>query len=196
VLLQQPRCGAIHRNFGKNKSEWDICKDAISLPGIVLQYLLRGTEERKLHAPSAKAYRHLKAVVSGDLSIVFTRYHEAGISKIHSCQYSDAVKACKRILGYDANALYLSMMAKDMSCGKDKVNNYPAPVKAVQQVRSAVLSGKLFGFVKCKFAVPKWLWPKFKEMPPVFVNREIPEAAIPKEMLDYLKHIRQKRRSF
>jgi len=87
-------------------------------------------------------------------------------------------------------------MAKDMPCRKEKVNkNYPDPVKEVQQVRSAVLSGMLFGFVNSKLNVSKWLWPKFKEMPPVFVNREVPETAIPMEMLDYLKHTGQKRTS-
>jgi len=126
---------------------------------------------------------------------VFIRYHEAGISKIRSNQYLDGAKSCKRILGYDANALYLSTMAKDMPRGKEKVNNYPDPVKAVQQVRSAVLSGTLFGVVKCKLAVPKRLWPKFEEMPPVFVNREVPEAAISTKMLDYLKHTGRKRTS-
>jgi len=50
----------------------DICKDAVSLPGVALQYLLRGTAENKLYAPSKKAYDPLKAAVSGVPSIVFT----------------------------------------------------------------------------------------------------------------------------
>jgi len=51
----------------------------------------------------------------------------------------------------------------------------------------------LFGFVKCKLATPKTLWTKFEEMPPVFVNCEILEAAVPKEMLDYLTRTGRKR---
>jgi len=54
----------------------DICKDAVSLPGMALQYLLKGTVENKLFAPSKEAYNYLKAAVSGGPSIVFTRYHE------------------------------------------------------------------------------------------------------------------------
>jgi len=104
----------------------DICKDAVSLTGVSLKYVLRGTEEEKLYAPTKKAYTHLKAAVSGGPSIVFTRYHEAGVTGIRSHQYP-AAKPCKRILGYDANALYLSTMLKDMPCGKEKVTDYEDP---------------------------------------------------------------------
>jgi len=72
---------------------------------------------------------------------VFIRYREVGVSNIHFHLYLDGAKPCKQILGYDANALYLSTMAKDTTCRKEKVNNYQDPTKAVQQVRSAVLSG-------------------------------------------------------
>ena len=75
----------------------DICKDAVSLPGVALHYLLRGTAEEKLYAPSKKAYTHLKAAVSGGPSIVFTRYREAGVTRIRSHQYATA-KSCKQVL--------------------------------------------------------------------------------------------------
>ena len=67
-------------------------------------------KKNKLYAPGEEAYKHLKAAVSGGPSIVFTRSHD----KI-------AIKPCKRILSYDANALYLSTMLNDMLCGKEKV---------------------------------------------------------------------------
>jgi len=50
----------------------DICNDAISLTGVALQYLLRGTAKEKLYAPTKEAYIHLKTAVSGGPSIVFT----------------------------------------------------------------------------------------------------------------------------
>ena len=110
--LQQSGCWAIHRSPGEMKAFYgergiDSCKDAVSLPGVALQYLLRGTAEEKLYAPSKKAYTHLKAAVSGGPSIVFTRYREAGVTRIRSHQYLTA-KSCKQVLGYEANALYLS----------------------------------------------------------------------------------------
>ena len=49
----------------------DIGKDAVSLPGVSLQYLLRGVD--------SKSKKH-----AGGPSIVFTRYHEAGVTRIRS----------------------------------------------------------------------------------------------------------------
>jgi len=152
---------------------------------VALQCLLRGTAEGKLYAPCKKAYTHLKAAVSGGPSIVFTRYHEAGVSRIHSHQYV-AAKSCKQVLGYDANALYLSTMLNDMPCGKEKVTDNENPVQAAPKIKNAVLNGQMFGFMKCKLATPNHLWTKFEEMPPIFVNREAPEAAVPQAMMGYL----------
>jgi len=80
----------------------DICKDAVSLPGVSLQYLLGGIDSKsknKLYAPGEEAYKHLKAAVSGAPSIVFTRYHEAEVTRIRSHEKKTAAKLCKRILG-------------------------------------------------------------------------------------------------
>jgi len=177
----------------------DICKDAVSLPGVSLQYLLRGIDSKskdKLYAPGEEAYKQLKAAVSGRPSIVFTRYHEAGATRIRSHERTVAgqqVKPCKRILGYDANAFYLSTMLNDMPCGKEKVTDYKDPVQAAIDLKNVIIGGKLFGFVKCKLATPKAMWAKFEEMPPIFVNREVPEETDPREMLDYLTRTGRKR---
>jgi len=112
----------------------DICKDAVSLPGVALQYLLRGTAEGNLYAPSKKAYTYLKAGVSGGPSIAFTRYDEAGVTRIRSHQYVTA-KSCKQVLGYDANVLYLSTMLNDMACGKEKGNEYENPAQAAPIIK-------------------------------------------------------------
>jgi len=142
----------------------DIRKDAVSLPGVSLQSLLRGIDSKSkntLYAPGEEAYKHLKAAVSGGPSIVFTRYHEAGVTRIRS-QEKTAAKPCKRILGYDVNALYLSTMLNDMPCGKEKVIDYEDTVLAAIELKNAIINGKLFGFVKCKLATPKTPWTKFK----------------------------------
>jgi len=65
----------------------DICKDAVSLPGVSFQYLLRAIDSKSknnLYASGEEAYKHLKAAVSGGPSIVFTRYHEAVVTRIRS----------------------------------------------------------------------------------------------------------------
>ena len=99
----------------------DICKDAVSLAGVSLQYVLRCLDynDKRFYAPPEEAYKHLKGAVSGGTSIVFTRYHEVGATRIRSHRYA-AAKPCKRILGYDANALYLSTMLNGMPCGEEK----------------------------------------------------------------------------
>jgi hypothetical protein len=174
----------------------DIFKDAVSLPGVSLQYLLRGVPEGTLYAPSEKAYNYLKPAVTGGPSIVFTRYHEAGVTRIRSHQHPNA-KLCQRVVGYDSNALYPSTMLQDMPAGEEAVIEiaYPKAAWLLTSVRARVLSGQLFGFVKCKIGVPRTLWKKFEEMPPLFINRKVPEAAVPPEMINYLTQTGRKRSS-
>ena len=103
----------------------DILKVAVSIPGIRLHYLLWGEVERgtELYNPDKEVYEMLKEAVVGGPSLVFTRYHEVGVTKIRSHQTAEP-HLCKRILGYDANALYLSTMVREMPCGKERVVHY------------------------------------------------------------------------
>ena len=114
------------KNFYTEKGI-DIMKDAVSIPGVSLHYLLRGAIERnaELYAPSAEAYHMLKEAVVGGPSLVFTRYHEVGKTRIRSHQVMrETPRLCQNILGYDANALYLSTMLREMPCGKERVVHY------------------------------------------------------------------------
>ena len=62
----------------------DILKDAVSLPGVSLHYLLRGTIERgaDLYSPCKEAYDMLKNAMVRGPSIVFKRRHEADVTQI------------------------------------------------------------------------------------------------------------------
>ena len=115
----------------------DIFKDAVSLPSVSMQYILRGTLRRRnapeLYAPSSDAYEMLKAAVVGGPSLVFTRKHVAGETRIRSHKY-DLARTVKRILGFDANSLYPSTMTKDMPCGKEFVEHYEDPVQAAKEL--------------------------------------------------------------
>ena len=168
----------------------DILKDAVSLPGVSLQYLMRGTLSAKnppeLYSPSKEAYEMLKASVVGGPSIVFTRLHEAGKTKIRSHQYTKP-KPCKKVLGYDANCLYLSTMAAEMPCGKETIHHCKDPIKEAAVLKKQLQDNEWFGFAEVDIEVPKNLWPKFEEMCPLFYNKEVPEEVVPSEMLDYLK---------
>ena len=69
----------------------DIFKDAVSLPGVSQQFILRktlkeckGYKTPELYAPNKEAYDMLKAAVVGGPSLVFTRKHVAGETRIRS----------------------------------------------------------------------------------------------------------------
>jgi len=79
----------------------------------------------------------LKDAVVGGPSLVFTRTHEAGKTKIRSHKYEDA-HLCKQVVGYDANALYPSTMLQEMPCGKEKIVVYPYPSEAVAEFEKPV----------------------------------------------------------
>ena len=114
------------RDFYEEKGI-DILKDTVSIPGVSLQYLLRGAIERgaELWEPNKEEYQMLKGAVVRGPSLVFTRMHEAGKTRIRSYQIKNP-KVCQKILGFDANALYLLTMAKDMPCGKGVITRPPA----------------------------------------------------------------------
>ena len=116
----------------------DIFKDAVSLPGVSMQYVLRrtlrGRNAPELYAPGKEAYEMLKAAAVGGPSLVFTRRHVPGKTRIRTHKHKDLALLVKRILGFDANSLYPSTMAKEMPCGKEFVEHYEDPVQAPQKV--------------------------------------------------------------
>jgi len=65
----------------------------------------------------------LKETVVGGPSLVFTRYHEVGVTGIRVDRISE-LRLCKKLVGLDANALYLSTMLREMPCGKERVVHY------------------------------------------------------------------------
>ncbi len=109
-------------------------KDGVSLPGLVLKYLMKGTEsefylfdeEDKVTKEDRKRnnlFYLLKDSIVGGPSIIFHRYHEANKTKIR-----DGDKFCKKIIGYDANALYLWAIAQEMPTDKhEHIKSYDSP---------------------------------------------------------------------
>ena len=176
----------------------DIFKDAVSLPGVSQQYILRktlkgrkGYKPPELYAPNKEAYDMLKAAVVGGPSLVFTRKHVAGETRIRSHQYEDA-RLTKRILGYDANSLNPSTMMKEMPCGEEVVTTYANPEAAARVFPTALSSGEWFGIAEVDIEVPEELWPEFEGFPPLFINRSAPDNAVPQHMHDYLLHSKRK----
>ena len=127
----------------------DIFKDAVSLPGVSMQYILRGTLSRcnapELYAPNLEAYTMLKGAMVGGPSLVFTRKHVAGQTRIRSHKYDEA-HVTKRILGFDTNSLYPSTMLHEMFCGPGRVSHYEDPWQAAQKLPFNLVTGQWFGF--------------------------------------------------
>ena len=148
----------------------DIFKDAVSLPGVSMKYILRrtlrGRNAPEIYAPGPEAYEMLKAAVVGGPSLVFTRKHVADQTRIRSHKY-DLARIMKRYFGYDANSLYFSTMAKEMPCGKETVIHYEDPVQAAKELISRMYSKRWFGFAEVDIEVPRDMWEKFEEFPPV-----------------------------
>ena len=74
-----------------------------------------------------KAFYKIKNNIVGGPSIVYHRYHEKGktnIDRVHynketkEWYYNNDGKAVEKVVGYDANALYLSCLEQDQLCGK------------------------------------------------------------------------------
>ena len=177
----------------------DILKDAVSLPGVSEKYILRktlqprwGYKPPELYAPNKEAYAMLKAAVVGGPSLVFTRKHVAGETRIRSHQYEDA-RVCRRILGYDANSLYPSTMMKEMPCGPGFVKSYDNPEAYARVFPQFLWTQEWFGFAEVDIEVPEELWPEFEEFPPLFINCGVPDSAVPQHMHDYLQQSGRKR---
>ena len=204
-VLQQPgRCplpggapedeGVLHRPWGGHLQgrglppgcipAVHLAEDAATPPG--------GYKPPELYAPNAEAYAMLKAAVVGGPSLVFTRKHVAGETRIRSHQYEDA-RVCRRILGYDANSLYPSTMIKEMPCGPWFVQTCNNPEACALVLPQLLRTKQWFRFAEVDIEVPRELWPKFEEFPPLFVNRGIPDNLVPQHMHDYLRQSGHKR---
>ena len=170
----------------------DIMKDAVSVPGVSSHYLLRGAVERnaELYSPGKEAYNMLKEAVVGGPSLVFTRYHEVGVTGKRSHRIAEPC-LCKNILGYDANALYLSTMLK----GKERVVHYDDEyqTEAAPILTHRLKEGNWFGFAEVGMEIPKPLHAKFEEMCPFFFNKVVPIEVVPEHILDYLRSTSRKR---
>ena len=177
-----PMIEAIDKMFIFYRSKGlDMFKDAVSLPGLAYKMLLSSTENKfsLFEEEDKDLYYTLKKNIVGGPSIIFHRYHEAGKTKIRGN------KLCMRIVGYDANALYLCGISLKMPTGK----YIRIPTYSLQKLKFDVMNDKFFGFVECDISVPDHLKSYFEEMTPIFKNIEITpnKEIIGDHMYEYAK---------
>ena len=99
----------------------DMFKDGISVPGLTLKYLFSYLSPQTYFSlfdqANSDLYHLIKDNNTGGPSIIFHRYQEAGKTKIREAEEGEAAKLCEKIVGYDANALYLLALMQDMPKG-------------------------------------------------------------------------------
>ena len=96
-------------------------KDGISVPGLTLKYLFSFLDEQTYFSlfdkPNSDLYHLIKDNNTGGPSIIFHRYREVGKMKIREAEEGLGAKLCQKIVGYDANALYLWAIMQNMPTG-------------------------------------------------------------------------------
>ena len=99
----------------------DMFKDGVSVPGLTLKYLFSFLDEQTYFSlfdkTNSDLYHLIKDNNTGGPSIIFHRYHEAGKTKIREAEEGQGAKLCQKIVGYDANALYLWAIMQNMPTG-------------------------------------------------------------------------------
>ena len=94
----------------------DMFKDGISVPGLSLLHLFNDlpndTYFTVFNRTNSDLHKLVKDNIVGGPAIIFHRYHEKDVTKIRGGE-----ELCRKIEGYDANALYLWAIMQDMPTG-------------------------------------------------------------------------------
>ena len=94
----------------------DMFKDGISVPGLSLLHLFNDlpndTYFTVFNRTNSDLHQLVKDNIVGGPAIIFHRYHEKDVTKIRG-----GSELCRKIVGYDANALYLWAIMQDMPTG-------------------------------------------------------------------------------
>ncbi|KAI8519519.1 hypothetical protein Bbelb_027760 [Branchiostoma belcheri] len=100
----------------------DMLKDGISVPGLTLKYLFMNLESDTYFTlvDNEEVYKLFKQNIVGGPSIIFHRYHQKGETFIRQKEMTDSgrqPKLCQKVIGFDANALYLWSLMENMPTG-------------------------------------------------------------------------------
>ncbi|KAJ8017821.1 Krueppel-related zinc finger protein 1 [Holothuria leucospilota] len=93
----------------------DVFKDGISVPGLTMKYLFQKAKSEPFALFDKKnkdLYYTFRANLVGGPSIIFHRHQEKGKTKIRNTD-----NVCQKIVGFDANALYLWAIMQNMPTG-------------------------------------------------------------------------------
>ena len=120
----------------------DMFKDDVSVPGLTLKYLFSYLSPQTYFSLCDKTNSDLYHLIrdnnTGGPSIIFHRYHEAGKIKIREAEKGQDAKSCEKIVGYDANALYLWALIQNMPTGSYTRRMAENEFKPKSSVRMAI----------------------------------------------------------
>ncbi|KAG6623735.1 putative chromodomain protein [Phytophthora cinnamomi] len=159
----------------------------MSLGGFRYKNLLEFKSERLVYSIDREEkgiYAKMKANIAGGPYIIFNRYAKRNETTIRGG------KVCKKIIGYDANALYLWALGNEMPCGR------LTTVEAYEGIIEDIKADKIFGFLECDIHTPEILKQYFGEMIPIFKNVLIDctnESVIGKHMFHHNEAHKQSR---
>ena len=112
-----PFLDAIAKQAGFYKHQnIDMFKDGISVPGLSLLHLFNDLPNDTYFVTFNRTNRDLHKLVKDNIvggpAIIFHRYHEKNVTRIRG-----GSELCRKVVGYDANALYLWAIMQDMPTG-------------------------------------------------------------------------------
>jgi len=157
----------------------NVARKDMSISGFRHKKLLDFNADRLVYSidlEESAIYSKMKANIAGGPSIIFNRYAKRNETKIRGD------KICKKVIGYDANALYLWCLGNDMPCGR------LTTIDAYEGIINDIKEDKIFGFLECDINTPEHLKDYFSEMTPIFKNTEIDvedESVIGSHMYNY-----------
>ncbi|EGZ27443.1 hypothetical protein PHYSODRAFT_321246 [Phytophthora sojae] len=165
----------------------NVARKNMSLKGLRHKKLLEFNSDRLVYSIDREEkdiYTKMKANIAGGPSIIFNRYAKRNETKIRGG------RICKKIIGYDANALYLWALGNEMPCGR------LTTIEAYTGIVDDIVYDKIFGFLECDIRTPEHLKPYFSEMTPIFKNTLIDcsdQSVIGQHMFEYNEERKQSR---
>ncbi|KAI8484950.1 hypothetical protein Bbelb_373570 [Branchiostoma belcheri] len=117
-----PMLEAVQKMFDFYKErQIDMFKDGISVPGLTMKYLFMDLDDTYFTCmDNEDVYKLFKNNIVGGPSIIFHRHHQKGVTCIREREMKEdgrEPKTCQKVIGYDANALYLWSLMQEMPTG-------------------------------------------------------------------------------
>ena len=121
-LDAEPFLQAVEKLFNASKElGLDAFKTSLTLPSLTLQLMFSdlppGVYFTLINQSNSDLHQLIKKNVCGGLSVLFHREHQADVMYIRHREFVENAKLCRKILGYDANSLYLGALKRTMPTG-------------------------------------------------------------------------------